>query len=377
MFPYIFIFFISLLLFFVADQQKLRSGEHSRISVIIIYISILILSLFAGVRDLGVGTDTGIYSQSYFNASRYIENWGDLSKFDNQDIRDKGYLVLNIVCSWFSDNIWLVLFLTELIILSSLYFAVLSLSKTYKLSIFVFSCFYLFTFYNYTFNIMRQSCAVSLIFLSFSYFVRRKMIMSSFLFLLAYFFHSSSLIALILFLIYYFVNKGIKLPKWILVGLLTGAIVLFMSFRDVTDLLVAWGMLSIQYVEVYSDGSIYDGNSRITYTALVLILMMSITIYLSIKNKILSKKDNLFLLIIHIFYIVGMSFGLIISHLARVSYIFYLIDIWMLSVILSSSQIKRSYKIVYFLILAFAWWYSIIRNNEGETFPYKSEILGI
>ena len=166
MIEYLIVFSIAILLAWGADRFK----DIKSIVFFCLSLLILILALFAGVRNIGVGTDTLVYSDEYFNAGKELKGWSDILTFDSNKFRNKSYVLLNYGASYLSNNVWIALFFTELAILVPLYLSIYKYSHTISVKYVVFTILYLFTFYNFSFNIMRQSCAVSFVFWAFCFY---------------------------------------------------------------------------------------------------------------------------------------------------------------------------------------------------------------
>ena len=183
---YLFLFVFCIIISRIGD----RSFNH-RTKVICITIIIFAMSIVGGVRDIGVGTDTEIYTEYYFQLSRYISSISDIIKEGIEC--DRGYLVLNWISHLLGDKPQSALFLSQLFTLGLIF------SATYKISnhigakeITSFTILFCFMYYNMTYNYMRQFCALSLLIWGLYYIVKNKWWHYVVIQMLAYFFHTSS-----------------------------------------------------------------------------------------------------------------------------------------------------------------------------------------
>lgn len=161
-----------LLLFFSA-----RDGSR-----ILLWGSIVILSLIAGARAVHIGTDTQVYHGIF----SLMEGGVELSYLE------PGWLLLNklVIATGLSYNwlLWIVSFAT----LGCLGWAATRESPNPNFSLFVYYGMYA---YLNSFNIMRQLLAVSIVLIGFHFLRDRKFLACGLTILLAATFHKSALIA--------------------------------------------------------------------------------------------------------------------------------------------------------------------------------------
>lgn len=366
---YLVAFLYCLFFHYVAFRVNNRIAKYC-----LVFLPLIGLTFMAGLRDYGVGTDTLVYSKSYFNDACQAHGFGDLLKNSNIHISNKGYLFLNYIGVQLLSHISVVWFLTELLILVCTYLAVMRLSKSYQINMALFSLLYLFAFYNPSLNLMRQMCAISICLFSFSFMMEEKRVIAIALLLVAITFHTSSAVFLLAFAYWYLSDTKHKTLLFFTVcgGLLLGIAL----FYQLLKILGNMGIFSKVYMERYGMNSQFEGE-RVPYAFMGVAGIMLIGVLLSYWKKVLSSSENFFLLMIHTTFMLLMSLNILVGTLIRISFYFYALDMVFMAVLLTSRKIHMGYKILLPLVVVFMWFYSYIYLNGNSTYPYKSQILGI
>ena len=367
---YLICFSICIFFHYLADKTNVRLYK-----LILIFFPILLLSLLAGFRDMGIGTDTEIYSEMYFEGAMSLNSLTDLFTETFDLLPNKGYIALNYFSQLLYSELWMVWFLQELLILCCTYCAVLKIGKRYDIQLYVFSILYLFAFYNVSYNYMRQLCAMSICLLAMSYYFENKKIVFLLLFTIAFFFHTSSSICFIILAIYHISKKKVNLTK-VLLCLFVGYIILFFYYYDVLFIIGRLGVFSEVYMDRYGVDTPHPGE-RVPYSFMIIILVIYCGLWLSWHKKIISREDIVFVILVHTTFLFMMFLSLYAETLKRLSYYSYLVVVVYMGICLSSERMSRLYRIFFLLLIIFAWWYSYMHLNGNETYPYKSTILGI
>lgn len=366
MFPYLVVFAICLFLNWRSSSKK----------ILPILLSCLILSLMAGFRDLSVGADTDYYPHWYISALRNIKNFPDIVNLETN--LDKGFLFLYWVGSWLSDQYWIGLFLVELLITTFTFWGYFRLSKHFGNSIFFFTFAFLFLIYNYTLNAMRQECAISIMFLAFSYLIEKRWITCFFWTFVAYTFHASAIVfAIIPVMLYVSSIENIRKRKtiffiFICLGIL-GTVSLFTLVKMIGEL----GILNANHFNAYAEDGKFEGANHVPIVPSFFCIMIYYYIYLSIAKGIVDMKIAGFLFLVNTFYLLSLCLSLVSIYLYRVGLCFYLIDIYLFSVILSSKKTNNFLRIIAICYFLGYWFYLYNVQKSSETIPYTSEILGI
>ncbi len=152
-----------------------------------LFLIVLVNTFFIGLRDFGVGTDTLVYIDVYFDYARKIQNINDV--FASDILFDKGYLVLALISSWMSDDSQALLVVTEFFITLFIVLGVIQYKKTINFNFSTFFMLFWLIYQVQTINLMRQFCAVSLLFFAFSLFIQRKYVLYIFFYVILFFFY--------------------------------------------------------------------------------------------------------------------------------------------------------------------------------------------
>lgn len=364
MFPYLIVFAICILLNSI-------SLNKSKIPLV---LSCLILSLLAGFRDIGVGTDTVTYSEEYFSAARYVRKLSDISNAN--EFYDKGYLTLNWIGRFFSDRIWIVFFLTELIITGFTFGAVYRMRKFFHVDLVIFTALFLFFEYNYTYNAMRQLCAVSITLFAFSYLLERKWLHYIGWIIIAVTFHSSAAISLSIPFMYMISElKNKRLRKYLTIFFVASMILSVYSYYQLLIMLGALGAFKESYVNTYGENGSFEG-SRVSFSLMIIFVLIYCVIIKSYKNKLLKDSDILLHFLIHTVYAIILFLSLYSIYLYRLGWYFFPISMFYVSVELSKKK-TQMYRLVTIFIFAFYWVFNYYIKGNSETIPYTSKILGI
>ena len=157
--PYIITFTISLFFAFLAIRHYKRN--LSLISIIFISISIIVPALLAAGRTEEIGTDVNNYVVPIWNLVHTVDS-SLLSTIFAIGYIEPGYIVINWLVAQFSDDIFWLLLIIQLVILIPIYIGAFKLKK--KLSPLWILFLYYCVIYNETLNLVRQSIALSFCF---------------------------------------------------------------------------------------------------------------------------------------------------------------------------------------------------------------------
>lgn len=370
--PYIFILIINLILSYIANIYY--DKKFKLVSILSISILVLVNVIFSGCRDFGVGIDTTVYIDSYFNAAQSLGSVKDFFEFDG----DKGFLLLACLASSFSDESQSLLIVTEMFIQTFFYLALWQYKKVENISVFVATALFCIIFYCHTLNLMRQFCAISLLAFAFSLFIQGKKISYVILQVLAFFFHSTSLVFIFVPILWIISNMEDVRKRNIYSALLVISLLVFVSFYF--SFLTMLGNMDI-VSDVYSDR--YGENSEFTRKSgyglmniFSLIYPVAFVVYAKVK-KVTENKALFFILLLSISVSIFLLLAFKITFVDRISFYLSFIMFIFLPKIFSSNKMNVAIKTVMF-ILYFSNWYSVyIVHHGGDIYPYKSKILNV
>lgn len=351
---------------------------------IIRIMSLLPLSIIAGLRDLTIGTDISNYGYFNFHAATTFKNLFEyLNYIKISNKVEIGYSLLNFVVSRFTNSInfffFLLNFLTLLFIVLGLFEVAQGMS--FDLGIIT----YYLIFWGTTLNIMRQSLAVAIAFFGIMYFFKS----NNYLFyvaiiLVATSIHQTALLALAIPLIYHFCSAKVRFRN-VIVSLSIGAIIFwvmnpFNSFLQI-------GMEKIPVLDKYysifvAKGVDYitAGNGMSLKSVIIHILPMLIMLFIIlIKKNTFSFKNSKFVSFAIIMLIIAGSFEFVNMRsgvLSRLGMYFSVIQIIVFPWI--SSQISKKERLFFnfiMLVYLFMFYIYMIRSGSGNIYPYTSQIM--
>lgn len=178
MIPYLILLIVVWAIAYVGRQSLSTGIRYASIGAVI-----LLLVLFAGLRDRAVGTDTGNYVYWFEIVNSYADNWSTT---------EIGYRGLTALSATLSNNYAILLILIALLAVSSYITTIVKLNRQYDISIFLLVTSGCYTFF---FNGARQGIAASICFLALPWLLKRRPIPYFLLVGTAALFHHTALIA--------------------------------------------------------------------------------------------------------------------------------------------------------------------------------------
>ncbi|OAP71941.1 EpsG family protein [Psychrobacter sp. SHUES1] len=155
------------------------------------WIPLLILSVFSGIRNYTVGTDSPNYTKYFrYNLNPYNFSFNENVEYGYQLFT---YILLNLTHNYF----WL-FFISSLIVVGCYLVSIRKLSVNYTLSVFIFITLGTYTFF---FNGLRQGIAMALIALATPALISKQLIPFLLIVILASSFHISALVLLPVYLL--------------------------------------------------------------------------------------------------------------------------------------------------------------------------------
>lgn len=355
-----FIIIIILLLLSIGRIGKVKN------STILLFLMVC-LWFFATIRSLDIGNDT----KAYYNLFCSIADGTNIQLWSTR--YEIGYLLLNKLISWITDNFWIFLSIINAII----YYAYFLFFKNYSVNP-VMSVFMFFTFgtWGQTVNIIRLQLAIAMAIYAFiCKDKKRHLLMVTFL-LLAISFHRIALV----FLLFLFVPQKITKKFCLLTIALTA---IGISILPTLMQIVA---RYIPYFSTYLSSSTYVfGEAKLATIICILmrVLLLSVVWYFYLsqakenswlteaEEKILSYQFNM-VFVSTLFMVLSLNFNL----LDRCSYYYWTFAYVLVPNVLSridnygNKHILRTFilllGVAYFLII------NIYRPEWNHIIPYLS-----
>ena len=372
--PYFIILFVNLLLSYIADRFFVQKKTIAMISVSLI---VVINTVFSGFRDFGVGIDTTVYINSFFESAQMLTSLKDFASFES----DKGFLALAFLASSFSNDSQSLLLVTAFFI-QFFYFCALWLFKKYNnVSLFLATFFFCIMFYGHTLNLMRQFCALSILAYGFANFIKGNLKVYIYCQLVAYFFHSSAIIFVILPIMWrisFMQDKNKKNVYSILA--IVGMSVIVSLFFLLMSFLGNFGLISDFYAERYSQTGSYAARANVGGTGLGVIavfLYPIVFVYYAKRKKAINENILHFVFVLTCFSSLLQLLTYKVTFLERVTYYITFILFIYQAKLFSTSKINILVKFIMIAIYIYNWYALYIINKGGDIIPYKSHILNI
>lgn len=171
------------------------------------------LTLFAGLRDVRVGTDTGAYVRRFYAGDSFDAVW---------DREEFGYYLLNWLSSSLSDSYAVLLVVIALIVVACYLVTIVRVVPRYETSIYLF----VIGTYTFFFNGARQGIAAAICFLALPFLLDRRVWPYVLLIVVAATFHRTAWVALPL---YWLASPHVGWRRLVLLAIGTVLSVLFLE----------------------------------------------------------------------------------------------------------------------------------------------------
>lgn len=346
MFIYLGVLCLSVFPIWYSENNFKDTNKQKNYILYSVIFSALLLILVGSLRSLSVGYDLRSYHE-YFVSDYYYNI-------------EKGYVSLSRIVAYLNLDFRVLLILVQSIVIIPIYYVLYKTSKMKWLSVLGYQSLYL---YVNSFNILRQSLAMS-IFLLATYFLitMKDNVKSSVTYvgltILASLFHVSALLLIPLFFL-----KFLNLNKWYILGLTGISLVLFLGHNQLLSFL-----MSLFSREYYGEFTIEIGYATIAifaaYIGLFLILKQKLP-DLYLKNKFLSNILVLALL----FNVLWVWFP---NH-ARISMYFYMVvAIYFPTLLYEYYEVtnKRCQIVTYTVCLVGFYALQLMTRDYGGVVPY-------
>lgn len=276
---YIFIIFLLLVLTYCYDYRGYDKGRNEW------YLVCLLILIFVGGLRYRLGTDTIVYEDNY----KY--DFPSLSEYASYDFEStrygRGFILLAAIARSISGNFVVLQFLHAIFVNSVVFWF---FKKYTQHRFFAILLYFIFEYLYFTFEIMRESCAVSMFLIGWQYFLANKWGKYYICAIIAVLFHPS---ALILFVLPIF-NLPIFRPffrfgiwYWSMVGaVLVISAIISVKFFDIIRLIELTDAQN--YAATYEDS--YFGESKNLNILGFAVLILREVLYVYIAIVLLRRK---------------------------------------------------------------------------------------
>lgn len=354
-----------------------KFNNKPRICFVLLLALVVYLTAFIGLRDFGVGTDTLVYVDSYWDWGKYIHNVTDFTGFD---YADKGYLLLSVIGHLLSDDHQIMLILTALVINLFTFLAVyIANYKQLRINWVIYIFIWQLMFMSVSMNAMRQTCAQAIALCSLVLFSKNKKLLGLLLIFIAYNFHSS-LIALIPLLGYYLLDKHFSHRNrniYTGIGLALLLLIVFGIFKYLQDF-INLGLINGHF-DVYTDNSTFNGENLFGVSYITMTIIYLYLIYYLRKQNLITNSVSYMLAMIYITSFIFRIASYSLVYLSRLADYYVYIVYFALAYLLTkfSKTIPLWIQIMIYVIVLYTWFMGPILGSTNDTYPYHSVILGI
>jgi len=303
-----------------------------------LYLSFVVLFILSAFRGAMVGTDTPSYER-IFNT---IELGGTVS----QEI---GWQLLNKLIVYFDGDFQHLLMVSTLLIIIPVFYVAKRYSLNPMLSIFLFFVLYI---YLQSFNITRQSVAISVVFLSYIFLIERRHIWFCLLVVLAATFHTTALICLPLV----FINR---IPD-------RAAVHLFIVFVSFVIGIVFSGYFIGQVADLLGYDRYLDNFESNTTIGLYLLMLNGFFVFVLFTAKERGEIFKLFFI-----YILLANLTAKAPYGYRLIFYFSIVQLLFLPYFISNNRLK-SRSLAFFLVVIYSYTIFLRSSGSGGIVPYDN-----
>lgn len=343
------------------------------------FLIVICNAVILGMRDFGVGIDTTVYIDDYFLTSQNVHTIRSLFLYDDYD---KGYLLLAKISRLFSYNSQSLLVVTELFIMFFTIWGIHGYKEKLGINIPMFLTLYWLIFLCHSLNLMRQYCAISLLFWGFSQYLSQKKIIYVISQLLAFFLHSSSLIFVLVPFFYELSSLKSERIKW---GVLLSIVVMIFLgiyfFHNMLSMITDYHIMADVYATRYGEDSIYATTSGLVKWGIrdvVLKLIPLIILLITYKKEKISSREFFYVLSLFVVSFSIEQVRYVMFYMFRLAHYVSIVFFIYFTKIILEKKVPVFWKYMYFSVLIITFYIVFMKESPaGWSYSYKSKILGI
>lgn len=361
---------------YLAQKNFEKSDTKNRmLGIVFSVIAILIPSIIAGVRDLTVGRDIGVYVTPAIESATNSNFWDYMTNSANEI----GYSLFIYIITIFTDNVHFSLFCIQLITITFIY--LFAYKKRDKLQMWLVMLIYLLSWYCISYTMMRQSIAVAIIIFSTVFFERKKYIKTILLFLLAMSFHVTAVLGIVVYIMMYiYSGKFSKKTTRIITTIISvGLVIATLFYKELLYFLA--NVLNVLpdrfygYAVEYTAGKLYTNYSELLYKLFWIIG----AIFYMIKMRKVENNSKLILMLLLIDFATFIVSWKIVN-IGRAGYYFFYIGLFYLipeivEMFKEKKQNQIAICVIMILVMFVFWYWKFPINSYSDTYPYTSSIL--
>lgn len=370
---YLLLFLVVEILAILSCRSKEKSGKIK--AFILPAIIVIILSIFGGVRDLTIGTDVLVYGSNWFEIATKM---GSFSTYMNYiQTSDVGYLFINYIVSRFTNDVHIFLIVLQLIC-NGLVIATLYRYRD-KVPFWLSLLMYLCIFYCRTFNILRQTVALSIVFYSVRFLEKKQNIKFIIAVLISSLFHFTALISLVILLFRKICESGSRFKTMFVFIIVILTFITVFFIKDLISILYSLGIVNARIYNYLYDFATSSVNIMLIENLFKFFMLFLILL----QNKRIKDKfqlNSLFVLCVIVDFVIY-QIRSVILYSDRLSFYFgyFLMLIFPQTAISfkAKGRDKLLLNTIFIVFLLGFWYYKFVYSGSCEVYPYSSQILGI
>lgn len=369
---YIFTFIISLL--FISIALYFRK-KNKILFLIFSAIGLGVPCLLAALRDNSIGTDVNIYIYPLFKSAKNYESFSAFCLYKKSSIDDILYLLNTFLCAKLSNEAFLLYFMNEALVIVPLYIALLKINDRNNSVVIGMFIFFMF-FYNQTFNMARQSIAISFALLSLAYMINSHTKKSIFTNIIACLFHKSAIVNFLILVYYKLIYKNKKMgsntKKLIKYSILIVVTIIVVALPQIMSILASLNIFADKFNNMLQNSV----RGEIVLTNTVFYIFIWLFIVINSKNNNTEIQDYDFFKFLSLLSVIILHMGVSIKFSDRIGYYgFYAVLFFLLPRLIpkNAKHMKKMELLnvnIIMVIFIVYWVFWIIIQRYHETYPY-------
>ena len=376
---YIAMFFLSAILLMISERKE---GSGAKVLVM---LALLLPIAVAGLRKVGIGTDTEVYVNVLYEAAKNSTSFFDYlskkvySSFQYKSVMnwEIGYNVLLYYTTKLTGSIQGVFFATQLIIVYFIYRGIKEYSEGYSIAMAMLA-FY-FMFYGGTLNAMRQWIAIAIIFWGTHFLNNKQDKYFCITVIAALLFHNSAVIGFVIWAVYRYMDSERQRRSFAFNGVILSndlhkiVIIMLVGIFCLVGLNVIGALLSsingvfARYVRIYITGTVRIMPMQLLRRLPVICLL--IINWKKIQERFTKSGFITSMLVLDT---ITSQLGGITAQSSRMGYFFSVYETILIAEIISVK--RRNTRLIYYLffvIFLFAgFYYDNVLMGRSEIVPY-------
>lgn len=376
---YLIVFACSILFIYFSEYTYNR-----QLRGICVSIGILIPAILAGCRDASIGVDVSVYGKPFFE--RAVQSTSIFIFFSKQALLghiDMGFNAIVYIVSRFAKDYHWSLFVYELITVAVIYWGYKRCNLIYGTPVWLGVLLYYLSLYNASFNILRQTIAVSFVFVACTYIFTKEYKKYIVLMVIAFSVHSSSIIGGAVFPMYSIlqikegdINERKQLHRGMMI--IAVVMVIVVGANQIIQVLVNTGIFRENYLRYLQGGSyskVTEGRS-VSVAVLGIQLIYMLILFLHYRRINRRNMQGMFYLMISGLILLITCFGpLFAEYISRLSY--YIVPLQMVGLTNTSNCYKKGisknvWMAILIVILFATWMRTYVILGYHATVPYQA-----